>query len=111
MQARRDFLHDSLRVDIFGIREAGEIDGALHAPLDRGEPVLQPGRRYLVEAVVRNRRVGHHLTQGTADSNELWIDVSVRAGDRVIGRSGGIGPDGAVDPWSFFVNAYVLGCP
>ena len=106
--AHRRMLEGAARIDIFGIREAGEIDGELHAPLDRGDLVLQPGRRYLVEAVVRNRRVGHHLTQGTADSNELWVDVSVRAGDRVIGRSGGMGQDGAVDPWSFFVNAYVL---
>ena len=106
--AHRRMLEGAARIDIFGVREAGEIDGTLHAPLDRGDLVLQPGRRYLVEAVVRNRRVGHHLTQGTADSNELWVDVSVRAGDRVIGRSGGIGPDGEVDPWSFFVNAYVL---
>jgi tetratricopeptide (TPR) repeat protein len=70
--------------------------------------VLEPGRRYLLEAVVRNLRVGHHLTQGTADSNELWVDISVSAGGRLIGRSGGLGPDGEVDPWSFFVNAYVL---
>ena len=26
----------------------------------------------------------------------------------LIGRSGGMGRDGAVDPWSYFVNAYVL---
>ena len=48
------------------------------------------------------------MTQGTADSNELWVDLSVLAGDRVIGRSGGTGADGSVDPWSFFVNTYVL---
>jgi len=106
--AHRRMLEGAARIDIFGVREAGEVDGRLHAPLDRAAPVLQPGRRYLVETVVRNQRVGHHLTQGTADSNQLWVDVSVRAGERVIGRSGGIGPDGIVDPWSFFVNAYVL---
>jgi len=106
--AHRRMLEGAARVDIFGVREAGEIDGTLHAPLDQTDLVLQPGRRYLVEAVVRNLRVGHHLTQGTADSNELWLDVSVRAGGRLIGRSGDIGPDGAVDPWSYFVNAYVL---
>jgi len=106
--AHRRMLEGAARIDIFGVREAGEIDGRLHAPLDRSDLVLRPGGRYLVEAVVRNLRVGHHLTQGTADSNELWVDLSVRAGGRLIGRSGGIGPDGAVDPWSFFVNAYVL---
>jgi tetratricopeptide (TPR) repeat protein len=106
--AHRRMLEGAARVDLFGMRETGAIDGRLHAPLDRADLVLVPGRRYLLEAVVRNLRVGHHLTQGTADSNELWLDVSVRAGDRLIGRSGGTGPDGAVDPWSFFLNAYVL---
>ncbi len=106
--AHRRMLEEAARIDIFGIREAGEVDGALHAPIDQTGLRLEPGRQYLVEAVVRNLRVGHHLTQGTVDSNELWVEVSVRAGDRLIGRSGGIGSDGAVDPWSFFVNAYVL---
>lgn len=106
--AHRRMLEGAARIDIFGVREAGEIDGVLHAPLDRTDLALQPGRRYLVEAVIRNLRVGHHLTQGTADSNELWVDVGVSAGGRLIGRSGAAGPDGTVDPWSFFVNAYVL---
>ncbi len=84
--AHRRMLEGAARIDIFGVREAGEIDGVLHAPLEsRNRPCLQPGRRYLVEAVVRNLRVGHHLTQGTADSNELWVDVTAkrrRSGDR-----------------------------
>ncbi len=104
----RRMLEGAARIDLFGVREAGEIDGVLHAPLDRTDLVLAPGRRYLLEAVVRNLRVGHQLTQGTADSNELWVDLSVSADGRLIGRSGGVGPDGAVDPWSYFVNAYVL---
>ncbi len=106
--AHRQMLEGAARIDLFGVREAGEIDGVLHAPLDRTDLVLAPGRRYLVEAVVRNLHVGHQLTQGTADSNQLWVDVDVSAGGRLIGRSGGIGADGSVDPWSYFVNAYVL---
>jgi tetratricopeptide (TPR) repeat protein len=106
--AHRKMLEGAVRVDIFGIREAGEIDGELRAPLGEVQPQLEPGKRYLVEAVVRNLKVGHHLTQGTADSNELWVDVTVKAGDRVVGRSGGMAEDGQVDPWSFFINAYVL---
>ena len=106
--AHRRMLEGAARIDIFGLREAGEIDGALHAPLDRSDLVLQPGRRYLVETVLRNLRVGHHLTQGTADSNELWVDISVSGGGRLIGRSGAVEPDGTIDPWSYFVNAYVL---
>ncbi|MEJ2576963.1 MAG: multiheme c-type cytochrome [Gammaproteobacteria bacterium] len=96
VEAHRQMLEGAASVDLFGVRADGEIDGALVAPLDRERPVLEPGRRYLLEAVVRNRRVGHHLTQGTADSNELWVDVTVRAGERVIGRSGARGPVRAV---------------
>jgi tetratricopeptide (TPR) repeat protein len=107
-QAHRKRLSDVTRVDIFGLKEDGHIEGDLHAPLRPSLPELVPGNRYLVELVVRTTGVGHHLTQGTADSNELWLDVTATAGGRVIGRSGGIDGEGFVDPWSYFVNAYVL---
>lgn len=108
IEAHEQMLTGAARIDIFGVREGGEIDGMLRAPIDRAGLALQAGRRYLVEAVVRNQRIGHHMTQGTADSNELWVDLSVRAGDRSVGRSGATAADGEVDPWSFFVNSYVL---
>jgi tetratricopeptide (TPR) repeat protein len=69
---------------------------------------VQPGGRYLLETVVRTQKMGHAFTQGTADSNEVWLDVTVTCGDRVIGRSGSRAADGQVDPWSHFVNAFVL---
>jgi tetratricopeptide (TPR) repeat protein len=69
---------------------------------------LVPGRSYLLETVVRTVKMGHLFTQGTADSNEVWLDVVVSSGGRVIGRSGGLAPDGEVDPWAHFVNIYML---
>lgn len=99
---------NSLRVDIFGVKEDGMIDGRLHAPLRPEVPALEPGRRYLVEIVLRTLRLGHPFSQGTVDSNEIWVDVLARSGDRVVGRSGGRGPHGEVDPWSHFVNVYML---
>jgi len=106
--AQQARLADVTRVDIFALKEDGRIDGQLHAPLRPGLPQLEPGRRYLVEVVVRTTGVGHHLTQGTADSNQLWLDVTATADGRVIGRSGAMDASGRVDPWSYFVNAYVL---
>jgi tetratricopeptide (TPR) repeat protein len=107
-RARREMLAKAARVDIFGIREGAAVDGSLHAPLRAQQPVLRPGSSYLVETVVRTLGVGHELTQGTADSNELWLDVTVTSGERVIGRSGALAADGDVDPWAYFLNAYLL---
>ena len=108
MQAHQQRLSDVTRLDIFAIKEDGRIDGELHAPLRPSLPELVPGKRYLIEIVVRTTGVGHHLTQGTADSNELWLDVTATVDGTLIGRSGSLDAQGAVDPWSYFVNAYVL---
>ena len=107
-QSRRKMLSKAARVDIFGIREDGAVDGQLHAPLRPQLPVLEPGKRYLLETVVRTLGVGHEMTQGTSDSNELWLDVTIRSGDRVIGRSGALDSRGDVDPWAYYLNAYLL---
>jgi len=105
----REFLKGVMRIDIFGVREDGRVDGALIAPLRPTLPALEPGKRYLLEIVIRTLKMGHPFTQGTADSNEVWLDVSARSGERVIGRSGAMtAGTKAVDPWSHFVNAYLL---
>ncbi len=96
------------RIDIFALREGGSIDGRLIAPLRPEAPKLDPGTSYLVEVVVRTLGVGHALTQGTADSNEIWVELKARSGDRLIGHSGGLGSDGKVDPFAHFINIYML---
>ncbi len=106
--SRHDFMSRVVRLDIFGIKEGGSIEGRLHAPLRPAVAALVPGERYLLEMVVRTTGVGHELTQGTADSNELWMDVTVSDGRGVIGRSGALDEDGDVDPWAYFLNAYLL---
>jgi tetratricopeptide (TPR) repeat protein len=108
IEAHRKRLSNITRVDIFGIKEGGTVDGKLHAPLGSVLPELKAGNSYLVEHVIRTLGVGHHLTQGTSDSNQLWLDIAVYDDDRLIGRSGGMNAEGRVDPWSYFANAYVL---
>jgi tetratricopeptide (TPR) repeat protein len=102
------FLQGTMRVDLFGIRRGSDIDAPLEAPLDPMLPTVSPGESLLVEVVTRTLKLGHEFTQGTADSNEVWLDVTVRAGARVIGRSGGVDGDRAVDPWSKFFNVFML---
>lgn len=106
--AHQDFLKGTMRVDLFGVKEEGTIEGTLHAPLRPEVPALQPGKSYLLEAVIRTLKLGHPFTQGTADSNEVWLDVTVSAGGKVIARSGAIDKRGEVDRESHFVNAFIL---
>jgi hypothetical protein len=109
LAAHEAFLRGSVRVDLFGLRADGALDGALSAPLRPALPALQPGGTHLVEVVVRTLRVGHHLTQGTADSNELWLEMTaVDATGRVLGQSGALDAGGALDPWAHRVNVYML---
>ncbi len=108
VKAHQQFLKGALRVDIFGLKEGGTIDSPLMAPLRPAVPALKRGRRYLLEVVLRTLRLGHPFTQGTADSNEVWVDARVSSGDKVLGHSGGLGPHNEVDPWSHFVNIYML---
>ncbi len=102
------FLKGTLRVDFFGVKEGGQVDGLLHAPLRPSIPKLETGKTYLLETVVRSLQIGHEFTQGTADSNEVWLEVVLTSGDRVVGQSGIMDSHGEVDRWSHFLNVFML---
>lgn len=106
--AHEAFNEGVMRVDLFGLKRGGTIDGELIAPLRPEVPALIPGERYLLEAVIRTLKMGHTFTQGTSDSNQIWLDVTVTADGRTIGRSGATDGEGFVDPWSHFVNSFVI---
>jgi tetratricopeptide (TPR) repeat protein len=110
VKAHQGFLKDVMRIDLFGVREEGQVDGKLIAPLRPEVPTLEPGKDYLLETVVRTMKMGHLFTQGTVDSNEVWVDVTVTSGNRVIGRNGGIDPakGNEVDRWAHYINVFML---
>lgn len=105
---RRAFLDDAVRVDLFALQGEEEAETGEIAPLRPTLPNLEAGKRYRLDAVVRTLKLGHHLTQGTADSNELWLEISVRAGTRVIAQSGQLDANREVDPEAYFLNAWLL---
>jgi tetratricopeptide (TPR) repeat protein len=108
IQTHQEFLQKCMRVDLFGIRDGGTIEGQLRAPLRPDVPTLKPGQAYLLETVVRTLKVGHLFTQGTVDSNEVWLEVKVTSGDRELGHSGGMDTEQEVDRWAHFVNNFVV---
>jgi tetratricopeptide (TPR) repeat protein len=107
--AQTKFLEDKkVRVDLFALREGGGIDGRFLGPLRPEVPSLKPGQPYLVEVVVRTLGLGHPFSQGTVDSNEIWVELVAKEGGRVIGRSGALDEKGAVDPYAHFINVFML---
>ena len=108
IQAHKDFNEGVMRVDIFGLKKGDSIDSPLTAPLGDRAISLEPGETYLLEIVVRTLKMGHLFTEGTADSNQVWLEATARMGDQIIGQSGEMDPDGKVDPWSHFLNSFVL---
>lgn len=110
IKSHQEFLKGVMRVDIFGIREGAEIDGELTAPLRPEMKSLEPGKKYLLETVIRTLKMGHLFTQGTVDSNEIWLEVTVSSNGKIIGKSGSINKEkgNEVDPYSHFINVFLL---
>jgi tetratricopeptide (TPR) repeat protein len=111
-----------LRIDLFGLKELTDqlpgVGAALidDKPLRPNLPKLRPGSTYLVDAVIRTLNMGHHFTQGTVDSNEVWVDFQVwavgkKGKRRLLARNGGMdgGEDeGRVDEHAHFLNVWML---
>lgn len=102
------FLKDALRVDIFGVRLGPTVDAPLAAPFRPRVPVLVPGGRYVLQVVIRNLKTGHAFTQGTADSNEVWVNVRLELDGKLVAESGGLDSRGEVDRESYFLNVFML---
>ena len=85
------------RIDIFfGIREEGDIDGELIAPLGPQLPSLKLGNRYLIELC---RRVLWVLATSSPREPVTQTNSGLKSrfdGDRIIGRSGALGKQGEV---------------
>lgn len=98
-----------VRIDLFGVKP-----GDLNAPVQvlRPElPKLEPGKSYVFEVVVRTLGLGHPFSQGTVDSNEIWIDFAAKINGQEIARNGALsGPDdtGEVDRWAHYINVHML---
>ncbi len=123
IQTEADFLRGTdpegrdkkLRIDLFGLknyRPDGSVDDAsLVAPLRPQLPTLKPGQSYLLDVVIRTLLIGHHFSQGTADSNEIWVDLEAKSAGRIFARNGALAnadDSGPVDDRAHFVNILML---
>jgi hypothetical protein len=116
LQGGLDGKSPTLRIDLFGLKHLKDDQG-VEAPLIDDQPLrpnlpkLQPGGTYMVDVVIRTLNVGHIFTQGTADSNEVWVEFIAKSGKKIIARSGHMSeePDkGKVDEGAHFINVLML---
>lgn len=108
IETHKQLLQDCMRIDLFGLRREAKIDGELIAPLPNEGATVVKGESYLLETVLRTLTLGHHFTQGTTDSNQVWVEITATQDGKIIGGSGQRDDRQRVDPWSHFVNNFVV---
>ena len=107
--AHARILEGALRVDIFGLYEGEDITAQFNAPLRPDLPSLRLGQTYVLAVVIRNLKVGHKFSEGTSDSNEIWLEVSaVDEAGQVWGVSGDLDPATNALGNAHRLNAYVI---
>ncbi|MEQ3660184.1 MAG: multiheme c-type cytochrome [Glaciecola sp.] len=88
IQRHKDLLEESVSLDIVGIRENGKINGEFQFLQNESNVNLAANKTYLIEVVIRTKTLGHLFTNGTADSNQLWVQLQLFDDDLEIGSSG-----------------------
>ncbi|MCF6300851.1 MAG: tetratricopeptide repeat protein, partial [Proteobacteria bacterium] len=103
-----EFLKDSVLVDIFAIKTDAQLNGEVIGPIKNQPVELTAGNSYLLETLLKTVKLGHSFTEGTVDSNQIWVELSVYHEGKLLMQSGGVDKVGTVDRFAYFVNAYVL---
>ncbi|MDZ7362795.1 MAG: tetratricopeptide repeat protein [candidate division KSB1 bacterium] len=98
---------EKLTVDIFAVNSERWKEPVM--AIDRRLPQLAAGEKVTVDVVVRNKGVGHTFPGGTNDSNEGWLEFSLRdeTGATLV-ISGDVGKDGHLDPMAHVYKALIL---
>ncbi len=99
----RKILVGSLSIDVFGMRKGKDV-----VPFGPSLPAVHPGETLNVEVVVRTRTLGHPYTNGTADSNETWVEFHAVNGTRSVVASGTLDAAGRLDPAADKIGQLVI---
>ncbi len=99
--------NEKLRVDIFALYTESHPEPIL--ALNHGDLAIKAGEKVTVDVVVRNKGVGHTFPGGTNDSNEGWLEFSIKneAGNNLI-ISGFLDEKGHLDPMAHAFKAVIV---
>jgi Flp pilus assembly protein TadD len=102
-EIRKFVLDKSLSIDLFAIKRDGKP-----IPLGPALPAVKPGETVDVEVVIRTRTLGHPYTNGTADSNETWVEFHAKNGAASLMESGTLDANLRLDPAASKLNQLVI---
>ncbi len=109
IEPHQKMLKKSARINIIGFRKEGKSNGLFIGPIGNQNIKLRAGNTYLIEVVIRTDKVGHDFTQGTADSNQVWISLNIESNGKILGRSGNINTEtGKLNKNSHLINTYLV---
>ena len=99
--------NDKLHVDIFAIKGARNPEPFM--AINRGNLSLKAGEQVTVDVVVRNKGVGHTFPGGTNDSNEGWLEFTIKddKGNTLL-ISGYLDKNGHLDPNAHAFKAVIV---
>jgi tetratricopeptide (TPR) repeat protein len=108
LQKIKEFLQDEkLRVDIFAISTESQPEPVM--AIDRIPVSIPVDERVTVDVVVRNQGVGHTFPGGTNDSNEGWIEFTLRdEGGNTLAISGNLDKNGYLDEMAHAFKAVIV---
>ena len=103
-----EFLQNNkLGVDIFAVRSASQSKAVMG--LNQTGLSLKSGEQVTVDVVVRNKGVGHTFPGGTNDSNEGWLEFSIKDDEgKTLVISGFIDENGHLDENAHAFKAVML---
>ncbi len=104
----KEFLQNGkLRVDIFAVSTDSHPEPIM--AINQGELSVKAGERMTADVVVRNMGVGHTFPGGTNDSNEGWLEFTVRNEEgTTLLISGFIGEKGHLDSMAHTYKAVIV---
>lgn len=108
IQKVKEFLQNGkLRVDIFAAKTASDPEPKM--ALHRGQLSVKAGETITADVVVRNMGVGHTFPGGTVDSNEGWLEFTVKnENGATLAISGFISENGHLDSMAHAFKAVML---
>ena len=103
-----DFLqNEKLGVDIFAVKTEGQPEPIM--AIDQGNLSIKAGEKVTVDVVVRNKGVGHTFPGGTVDSNEGWLEFTIKNKTGVtLVISGYLDGDGHLDKMAHAFKAVIV---